>query len=287
MNLREDIKNALKGFGMGAANVIPGVSGGTIALLTGIYSRIINSLDAIMSVGTWKMLLRKDVKGFWKAIDGRFLLALGAGILASVWLLASLMTYVLENYHIQTLAFFFGLILASAAVLLAGIDKWRWSDAAMVAAGLAVGLLVCGRESGGSTPDGLWFIFISGAIAITTMILPGISGSYVLMLMGKYEFIMNAVTELDLVVLGVFAAGCLVGILAFAKFLHWLLAKAERQTILVLIGFVLGSLVGVWPLRGVPEGAPLHIPGAVLWAVIGIAIVAALELGSRKLSKNK
>lgn len=286
MKIFKDLVTALKGFGMGAANVIPGVSGGTIALLTGIYSRIIDSLNSIMSIDVWKKLLHKDFRGFRKALDGRFLLALAVGMLLSIWLLAGFMTYVLENYHIQTLAFFFGLILASAVVLLLGVRNWKVLDFLFVAAGLALGLLVCGREGGTETPDGLWFIFLCGAIGITTMILPGISGSYVLMLMGKYEYIMNAIENLDWITLGVFAAGCAVGILAFAKFLHWLLARAEKQTIMVLVGFVIGSLVGVWPFRGIAEGAPLHVGGAVLWAVIGIVIVAGLEIAGRVFNKN-
>ena len=283
----KDIIVALKGFGMGAANVIPGVSGGTIALLTGIFGRIIGCLDALMQVSTWKMLFRGDFKGFWTRIDGRFLAALAAGVLLSVFSLARLMEYVLRHHPVQTWGFFFGMIAASAVVMLLDVKGWRPSDVAWTVFGLVLGVVIC-TLSPTRTPDDLWFVFICGALAISTMILPGVSGSFVLLILGKYDFIMNAVGNFNWSVLAVFAAGCAAGILAFSKFLHWVLARWERQTLLVLVGFVIGSLVKVWPwndpaaveaanlLNGTPAGA-LHIPGAVIWGLAGIVLVILLE----------
>lgn len=282
----KDIVVAVKGFFMGAANVVPGVSGGTIALLTGIYSRIINAIDALMRISNWKLLLKGDLKAFWKAVEGRFLLALGIGVVASVFTLAKLMEYVLANHPVQTWAFFFGLILASVYYMLRDIKNLKWLDAVQVFAGLVLGLVVC-TLTPTKTPDTMWFIFICGAIAVCTMILPGISGSFILVILGKYDYIMRAVSALDLPTLFVFALGCVVGILAFAKFLHWLLARYERSTMLVLIGFVLGSLVKVWPwndLSLIPDGQ-LHIASALIWCFIGLALIVAVELLSRKQGK--
>lgn len=282
----KDIIVAVKGFFMGAANVVPGVSGGTIALLTGIYSRIINAIDALMRISNWKLLLKGDLKAFWKAVEGRFLLAFGIGVVASVFTLAKLMEYVLANHPVQTWAFFFGLILASVYYMLRDIKNLKWLDAVQVFAGLVLGLVVC-TLTPTKTPDTMWFVFICGAIAVCTMILPGISGSFILVILGKYDYIMRAVSALDLPTLFVFALGCVVGILAFAKFLHWLLARYERSTMLVLIGFVLGSLVKVWPwhdLSAIPDGQ-LHIASALIWCFIGLALIVAVELLSRKQGK--
>lgn len=278
----KDIIVALKGFFMGAANVVPGVSGGTIALLTGIYSRIINAIDALMRVNNWKLLLKGDFRGFWNAVDGRFLLSLGTGVVLSIFTLAKLMEYVLANHPVQTWAFFFGLILASVYYMLRDIKNLRWTDAVQVLAGLVLGLVVC-TLTPTKTPDSMWFIFICGAIAICTMILPGISGSFILVVLGKYDYIMRAVSTLDLPILLVFALGCVVGILAFAKFLHWLLARYERSTMLVLIGFVLGSLVKVWPWHdtsAIPDGQ-LHIASAIIWCLVGLAFIISVEFFSR------
>lgn len=291
------IKNiivAVKGFCMGAANVVPGVSGGTIALISGIYEDLIEALNSIMSPGPWKSLLKGEFKSFWKEVRGSFLLWLGLGVILSIFSLAKLVEYELSCHPVQIWALFFGLILASAFFMLRDIKGWRPADIVTAAAGAASGLLLC-TLSPSTTPDGLWFIFICGAIAICTMILPGISGSFILVILGKYDFIMSAVSEMNLAVLTAFALGCAAGILAFAKFLHWLLARCERQTMLVLVGFVIGSLVKVWPwydmesvanaqlLReGVAAPVNLQIPSAVIWCVIGIALIVLIQyLGAK------
>lgn len=288
---------ALKGFGMGAANVVPGVSGGTIALLTGIYSDIVGALNAVTEKETWKSLLHGRFREFWRLIKGDFLVALLVGVLLSVFSLAKLVTWCLTYYPILTWAFFFGLILASAVVMVRGIKDFRGADLIPAVIGLALGLVIC-TMSPTKTTDGIWFIFLCGAISICAMILPGISGSFILLVMGKYHYIMQAITDLNWPVIIMFGVGCVVGILAFAKLLHWLLARWERQTMLVLLGFVFGSLVRVWPwydseaveaaqlLRtGSASPLDLQIPGAVIWCAVGIAAVVLFELlGSRKKS---
>lgn len=291
-NIIKNLVVALKGYAMGAANVIPGVSGGTIALLTGIFNELIEALNAVLSVSSWKLLLKGDIKGFWKAIHGTFLLWLAIGVIISVFSLAKLMGYVLEHHPVQTWAFFFGLIIVSAVFMLTDIKGWKGTDVLWLVLGAALGAVICLLSPTETTSD-LWFIALCGAIAICTMILPGISGSFILVLLGKYEYIMKAVSELNIPVLVVFAIGCVLGILAFSKFLHWLIGKYEKQTLLVLIGFTLGALVKVWPwtdkaaceAANVLNGQPietLHVPGAILWALIGAGMVLVLELLTKK-----
>ena len=286
--LTRTIGVAAKGFAMGAANVIPGVSGGTIALLPGIFNELIGALNALLTPKAWKQLFKGSFREFWEYIHGTFLLWLGAGVVASVFSLAKLMEYVLSHHPVQTWAFFFGLILVSAVFMLADLKGKKAVDVLWLAIGAAMGAAIC-LLSPSTTPDAPWFIAICGAIAICTMILPGISGSFILVLLGKYDYIMGAVSNLDIPVLAVFAVGCVVGIVAFSKILHWLIAHFEKQTLLVLIGFTVGSLVKVWPwadkaayqaanaLTGCPEGE-LHILSAVICALVAAASVIVLEV---------
>ena len=288
-----DIGNGLKGFAMGAANVIPGVSGGTIALITGLFGRIIDALNGLMSFKTWKLLFAGKFKEFVSKVDGRFLLAVMIGAVLSVFTLAKLMQYLLDQYPVQTWAFFLGMIAASAVFMLAEVRCWRVSYGLWIAVGIGLGIALC-TLSPTETTDDLWFIFICGAIAICTMILPGVSGSFILLLLGKYEYIMNAISNLNWPVLAAFGIGCAIGIVAFSKALHWLLARYQQQTMLVLVGFVMGSLIKVWPwsdealaaATAASDGsAPVTagemlIPG-IIWIVIGIAAVVLLELAGK------
>ena len=293
MKLVKDIVTAVKGFCMGAANVVPGVSGGTIALVSGIYEELVDSLNSIMSPGPWKKLLKGEFKAFWEDIHGRFLLWLAVGVIISIFSLAKLVEHELEYHPILVWAFFFGLILASAFFMLRDIKDWKAKDVLVTIVGAVLGLVVC-TLSPTTTPDDAWFVFICGAIAICTMILPGISGSFILVILGKYDYIMGAVSEMNIPVLIIFALGCAVGILAFAKLLHWLLGKWERQTMLVLVGFVIGSLIKVWPWNDLDSCTKaqmlrdgtladgfeldLQIPGAIAWCIAGIAVIVIIEV---------
>lgn len=305
--LTRHIITGVKGFGMGAANVIPGVSGGTIALLTGIFTEIIDALNALMDPSSWKLLFKGEFREFWKYIHGTFLVALFTGVLISIFSLAKLMVYVMDYYPVQTWAFFFGLIIASSAYMIYDIKGWKVNDVLFFALGIVLGVVIC-TLSPTTTPDSLWFIFLCGAIAVCTMILPGISGSFILVILGKYDFIMQSINEMNIPVLLVFGLGCVIGILGFSKFLHWLLKRYERPTMLVLVGFVIGALVKVWPwndMQAVAEGQmlrsgmtpdaasaaaevlmasgdpmkviDLQTTGAIIWAVAGLALVAVLE----------
>lgn len=305
---------AVKGACMGAADVIPGVSGGTIAFITGIYDQLIGSINSINGTAL-KLFFSGKFKEFWKHINGSFLVSLFCGILVSVLSLAGLMQYLLEHHPIQTWAFFFGLIVASSIFILRGIQGWNMKSAMFPVLGVVLGIVVC-TLSPTQTPDALWFIFLSGAIAICAMILPGISGSFILLILGKYKYIMGAITGLttgaavgeSLVILCVFAVGAVCGILAFSRLLHWLLARFNKETLMVLAGFIIGSLVKVWPWSNMeaivisqfPEIADMaaatqqaipaevladYIPqvdmqigSAVLFALIGFLLVTGIEI---------
>jgi putative membrane protein len=305
---------AVKGACMGAADVIPGVSGGTIAFITGIYDQLIGSINSINGTAL-KLFFSGKFKEFWKHINGSFLVSLFCGILVSVLSLAGLMQYLLEHHPIQTWAFFFGLIVASSIFILRGIQGWNMKSAMFPVLGVVLGIVVC-TLSPTQTPDALWFIFLSGAIAICAMILPGISGSFILLILGKYKYIMGAITGLitgaavgeSLVILCVFAVGAVCGILAFSRLLHWLLARFNKETLMVLAGFIIGSLVKVWPWSNMeaivisqfPEIADMaaatqqaipaevladYIPqvdmqigSAVLFALIGFFLVTGIEI---------
>ena len=251
--LKDYLVVGVKGACMGAADVIPGVSGGTIAFIMGIYDEFVGSIAKVDSQAL-QLLMKGRLREFWKHINGNFLLALFAGIGVSVVLLAGLMQMLLGDVPIQTWAFFFGLIVASSIFILRGISGWRLRDALFLILGCVTGVVVC-TLSPTQTPDALWFIFISGAIAICAMILPGISGSFILLILGKYQYIMEVISSIvagenlgsNLLVLGVFLLGAVVGIISFSKFLHWLLARWHKETLIALAGFIIGSLVKVWP----------------------------------------
>lgn len=288
------IITAVKGFFMGAANVVPGVSGGTVALITGIFNEIIEALNSLMVPSNWKILLKGRFREFWHKVHGNFIAALGIGIVASVFSLAKLMTYVLEYFPIQTWAFFFGLIIASAILMLRDIKGWKFRDVVFAVLGIVLGIAVC-TLSPTETTDDMWFIAVCGAIAICTMILPGVSGSFILLILGKYNYIMDAISSLNWPVLAVFGAGCAIGIMAFTKFLHWLLARYERPTMLVLLGFILGSLIKVWPWsnpdaicasQGLDAGSQYapYYGAAALWCILGVALVLGIDYLGRKKS---
>ena len=287
---------ALKGFLMGSANVIPGVSGGTIAFLTGIYVELIESIKSINGQAL-KLLFQGKFTAFWKNLNGNFLLAVAVGIVASIFSLAKLMTWLLENYPIQTWAFFFGLVLVSTVYMIRQLDDLRLKHWLSMLVGIACGVTLC-LVAPSQTPDNLLFIFICGAIAMCTMILPGISGSFILVLLGKYAFMLDAVSDLNLLVLIVFTVGAIAGILAFSHGLSWLLKKAYNGTMMFLAGLMLGSLVKVWPWKTVLESGvdrpvwPAQyagdnaLAGAIIWALAGAALIVAIECSAAAIKKR-
>ena len=298
-NLKKYLMVTLKGACMGAADVIPGVSGGTIAFIMGIYDEFVGSIASI-NAEAMKLLFKGQFKAFWKHINGTFLVSIVLGIGISVVLLAGLMQTLLTVYPIQTWAFFFGLIVASSIFILRGISGWKLREVLFLILGGVLGVTVC-TLSPTQTPDALWFIFLSGAIAICAMILPGISGSFILLILGKYQYIMAAISGLvagenfgqNLLILCVFLIGAVVGILGFSKFLHWLLARWNKETLIVLAGFIIGSLVKVWPwsnaeaLAQAERAGGLQIGWAILFALIGFSLVTGIEIAGKFIGKKK
>ena len=294
----EYILTAVKGACMGAADVIPGVSGGTIAFIMGIYDKFVASLAAINAEAV-KLFFTGKFKEFWRHINGGFLLSLVVGIGVSVISLATVMQTLLSDFPIQTWAFFFGLIVASSIFILRGISGWGLREFLFLIGGILLGVTIC-TLSPTQTPDALWFIFLSGAIDICAMILPGISGSFILLILGKYQYILGAVSDLvagqnvvsNLLIIGVFAIGAVVGILSFSKFLHWLLSRWHKQALIILAGFIIGSLVKIWPWNN-PEAiaqteltGSLHIGSAIIIALIGFSLVTGIEIAG-KMTANK
>jgi putative membrane protein len=237
----------LKGMGMGAADVVPGVSGGTIAFITGIYEELIGSIKNI-HINLFKIWAQEGFKAFWKAANGNFLMVLFAGIAVSILSLASLIKFLLENYEVLVWAFFFGLILASALVIGRQIGKWTAGTIASLLIGGAIGFAITVLAPA-TTPETNVFVFFSGAIAICAMILPGISGSFLLLLMGKYTYIITGLIERNMQVILFFGAGAIVGLLSFSRVLSWMFKRHYLLTISFLTGIMIGSLNKVWPWK--------------------------------------
>ena len=291
----------LKGVGMGAADVIPGVSGGTIAFITGIYEELINSIKAI-NLKAIKLLFGFKIVEFWKTVNGNFLLSVVLGIGISIFSLAKVMEYLLNRYPILVWAFFFGLVIASTVYVAKTIKKWNASAVFSGIAGIIAAYFIT-IISPAEANTAYWFIFLSGAVAICAMILPGISGSFILVLLGMYRFILEAVGNLQITVILTFIAGAVAGITAFSNVLSWLLRKYRNQTIALLAGFMVGSLNKVWPWKHVAEafigsngevkplveknvlpavyeqitGNHAFLFGAVMLAVAGFALIFVIE----------
>lgn len=237
----------LKGMGMGAADVVPGVSGGTIAFIVGIYDELIQSIKSI-DLTALRLFLTGRFAEAWTRVNGYFLLSILAGIGISVFSLAKIITWLLTNHPVLVWAFFFGLVLASAWLVAKDVTRWTWKTVLGFVAGTVAAYFIT-VATPAETPSNLLFVFVCGAVAICAMILPGISGSFILVLLGKYFYIMDAVKSLRLLVLGVFAAGACVGITTFSRLLSFALSHVRNLTLAVLSGFMLGSLNKVWPWK--------------------------------------
>ncbi len=237
---------------MGVANVIPGVSGGTIALVTGIYEELINSLKSFDKTA-FKLLLKLDLKSFVKYTNFYFLLAVFGGSIISVFSIASLFKYLFNNYPLLIWSFFFGLILISILYIGKTIKIWTNSSYLSLVIGIVVAVLFT-FISPANENDNLLFIFFCGIIGITGMILPGLSGSFILILLGNYELLLvKAVTDFNLIILTVFFVGSIVGVLLFSHILAWLLKKYKNQTLATLTGFITGSLLLIWPWKKISK----------------------------------
>jgi putative membrane protein len=309
--MKQLIWTYLKGVAMGVADVIPGVSGGTIAFITGIYERLITAIKNV-NVENGKLFFSGKFKLFWKNIDGTFLLCLILGIATSFLLFARVITHLLDNYPVLVMAFFFGLILASTFFVGKAVE-WNWKT--VVAFILFTIVAFCVTNPSNSPLPGIdsyWFIFLCGMIAICAMILPGISGSFILLLLGQYYAMMTALKDFNIAVILTFIAGALIGITSFSRLLSWLFKHFKMITLSALAGFMFGSLNKIWPWKNTlvsyigKDGVirPLteenvsparyeelthdtnHLLGAIALLVIGSVMILAIEYVSGKIKKN-
>lgn len=310
----------LKGLAMGAADVVPGVSGGTIAFISGIYQELIDSINNV-NVSVLKTLKKDGLKAAWKQVNGSFLLALLTGIGISILTFSKIITHLLETQPILVWSFFFGLIIASIALIWKEITRWKLVDILFLLIGITVSYYITIARPV-SSPDSYWYLFLSGFIAIIAMILPGISGAFILLLMGSYETVIGTINTFReglttanseilvsaLLKLGVFAFGCIIGLKSFSKVLHWMFEHHKNTTLTLLVGFMVGSLNKVWPWKEVLEtrinshgetipyidqsilpqnfvGEP-QITMAIILAISGFVLIFGMEKLASKLGRN-
>ncbi len=300
----------LKGMAMGMAEVIPGVSGGTIAFITGIYEKLIDTIKSILGPEVWISLRKRGLKAAWERGNGTFLVFLLAGMVLGVVLGVFGISHLLENYPVLLWAFFFGLIIASAIYIGRQVDKWGPAEIiGLILGGVVAYLITVLSPAQGS--DNLIMVFIAGAIAISALILPGISGSFILLLMGMYTLIIPSIKSFlenqdgrSFIILVVFGLGCLLGLATFSRVLSWMFRKFHSLTLAILAGFMIGSLNKIWPWRnvlsyrtnssgeevpfleksvlpGAFEGEPFVL-GAILMMVVGFVVVFGLERLGKK-----
>ena len=310
----------LKGLAMGAADVVPGVSGGTIAFISGIYQELIDSINNV-NVSALKTLKKDGLKAAWEQVNGSFLLALLTGIGISILTFSKVITHLLETQPILVWSFFFGLIIASITLIWKEITSWKLVDILFLLIGITVSYYITIARPV-SSPDSYWYLFLSGFIAIIAMILPGISGAFILLLMGSYETVIGTINTFReglttanseiltqaLLKLGVFAVGAIIGLKSFSKILHWMFEHHKNTTLTLLVGFMVGSLNKVWPWKEVLETRinshgevvpyidksilPQNFDGdpkivmAIVLAILGFVLIFGMEKMASKLGKN-
>ncbi|WP_405247078.1 DUF368 domain-containing protein [Cellulophaga sp. Asnod2-G02] len=292
----------LKGMAMGAADVVPGVSGGTIAFISGIYEELIDSINNI-NLSLFKTLKTEGIKSFWKQLNGNFLVALFLGIGISVLSLAKGISWLLLNQPVLLWSFFFGLVVASILFVGKSVEKWNVATIVMLVIGTGLAYYITTLPIADNT-DSLPFLFLSGALAICAMILPGISGAFILVLLGSYKVILDAVHEYDLKIVATVGLGAIFGLLSFARVLKWMFKHYKDLTLAVLTGFILGSLNKIWPWKKILETkvfgdkiitvaeenvSPFSYEGdhqlifAIILALVGFSLIILLEkLASKK-----
>lgn len=301
----------LKGLCMGAADVVPGVSGGTIAFITGIYDELLDSLKRCTPAAL-VMLKRDGIVKTWQYINGNFLLALFGGVLISLKTFAAIVLLAMANFPILVWAFFSGLVLASVYHLARTQRGWGLTEVIGLLLGVTF-ILAVANLAPTQLPDHGWILFLGGFVAICAMILPGISGSFILLLVGLYPVFLTAIHNLDIPKLLWFGVGCICGLVVFSRFLSWLLSAYHKQTLSVLIGFLIGSLYVTWPWKNAlltttksdgrvvvlqqenvspfeylaVTGSEAQLGLAILWAGLGIALVLGVELAAVWLKRRQ
>ena len=289
---------SLKGMAMGAADVVPGVSGGTIAFISGIYEELLNSISSF-NFSLLKVFRKEGFKQVWNTVNGTFLLALFIGISVSVLSLAKLIATLLENHPIVIWSFFFGLVLASIIYIGKQITTWTIGSVLCLIFGVILAFYITTLNPMVSENSSPWFLFLAGMIAICAMILPGISGSFILVLLGAYKPVLNALNTRDFFSIIVFMLGAVVGLLTFSRILKWLFFTYKNYTLATLTGFIIGSLNKIWPWQEIiswrtnskgvevpfntASVSPFSFEGdsqlmiAILLAIIGFGLILLLE----------
>ncbi len=280
---------------MGIAELVPGVSGGTIAFISGIYEEFITAINNV-NLSTFKTLQKEGFNAFWTRLNGNFLLALFSGMLISIVSFSKLIKWLLEFHPIPIWSFFFGLVLASILFVAKGVKKWTLASLILLTVSAIVAYFITTLPPSESA-DSLPYLFMSGAIAICAMILPGISGAFILVLLGSYKTVIDAVDEKDFKILITVALGCLVGLLSFARLLKWMFNHHKNITLAILTGFIAGSLNKIWPWKEVLSTktigkkviiidesiSPFTFDGdpqltmAIIAAIIGFSLIFILE----------
>ncbi|WP_339662414.1 DUF368 domain-containing protein [uncultured Polaribacter sp.] len=294
----------LKGIAMGAADVVPGVSGGTIAFISGIYEELLGSISNV-NLSLLKTLKKEGFKAAWKQVNGNFLLSLFVGIFISIISLAKVIKYLLENEPILLWSFFFGLVLASIIYIAKQITKWNVISFVFLILGAFLAYYITTLNPLVTENSSLLFMFFAGAIAICAMILPGISGAFILVLLGAYQPVLSAVNDRDIKTIAAVGLGAIVGLLSFSKILNWLFVHYKNYTLAALTGFIIGSLNKIWPWKEtltwridshgieVPFNeqsvSPLSFNGdaqlmlSIILAIVGFALILLME----KLADNR
>lgn len=294
----------LKGIAMGAADVVPGVSGGTIAFISGIYEELLGSISNV-NLSLLKTLKKDGFKAAWKQVNGSFLASLFIGIFISIISLAKVIKYLLENEPILLWSFFFGLVLASIIYIAKQISKWNVISIAVLILGAFLAYYITTLNPLVTENSSPLFIFLAGAIAICAMILPGISGSFILVLLGAYKPVLDALNNKDFKTILVFMAGAVVGLLTFSHVLKWLFKHYKNLTLAGLTGFIIGSLNKIWPWKKtltfrvdshgveVPFNEQSVLPfsfegdaqlvSSIILAIVGFALILLME----KLADNR
>ena len=277
---------AAVGFVMGASNIVPGVSGGTLALILGIYEELIDSIRAVLNREALKHLLRLRIVQALKLVPWQFLLSVAIGVFAAVFTVSYFLEWVLEHYPSLLWAFFFGLVLASIFTVSRRLQNWGIAPMLGLVVGAVATYVIVGLVPV-QTPNTWWFLFMSGALAIPAMVLPGVSGAFILVLLGKYQYLLSAVTNRDLVPLLWVIAGAGIGIVTFAQVLGWLFKRYHDVTVAVLIGMLVGSLRKIWPWKETVEyildrhgseipTKQINILPSAFGGQVGLAVVLAI-----------
>lgn len=298
---------AVKGFTMGASDVVPGVSGGTMAFILGIYEELIDSIRGVLNFNAIKMVLTLKWKEAFETLPWKFLAALGTGILLAIFSLAKFLEWMLNNYPSLLWSFFFGLVLASILTVFKRVNRWYAGTIAATIIGAVVAWIIVGMVPA-QVPHTAPALFFSGFIAICAMILPGISGSFILVLLGQYEYVLSAVNNRDFVTLFIVAAGAVIGLGTFAQVLGWLFKRYHDLTVAVLIGFMAGSLRKIWPwketirtitdrhgdlipveqINVLPAAWTTEVTLALILVIVGFALVMAIDFfGTKRESRTE